>query len=400
MRLTVVSTFFPLPPDRGDPVRVLMMLRAMSRVRAYTLLVVRRAGTTPERVEQLRMTLPGVEVKDFPATPYRLGRLGPPGRYPEAFVDRMPPWVRTRYSHELHDDLRGRTGWGIAIGEAAGAYFRHTRLRWHWDKANVLAASSRQDAVEAPDLPHRLRARYLARVSTRFESRALSLCGTVSVTSEDEAARLLAHHGRPVDFTLPSCVPVPVGHVPRPDDRTLVWLGSFSYRSNLLGLFRFLEEGWAELRRAGFTMVLVGSGLDERTRSDLAPYEGLKILGYVDDLRPVLARARAAVVPLWSGAGVKLKTLTLLAHSIPVFSTPVGAEGLPRTDAVRVAGTPDSLAREVLRSSPSDLDLMAAGALRLVRRRFSEEAFAERLTGSLMRTGHLDVTGTASRPGR
>jgi hypothetical protein len=394
MGLTVVSTFFPLPEDRGDPVRVLMILRAIARTGPYTLLVVRRPDTTPEQVDELRSRLPGVDVRAYLPTPYRLGRLGLPGRYAEALVAGMPPWVRTRYSRALHEDLGARTGPAVAIGEAAGAYFPGTGLRWHWDKVNVLAASTRQDIDEAPSPVHRLRARYLAGISRRFESRALSLCGTVSVTSAQESARLRDEYGRPADLTLPSCVPVPVGHVRRPRDRTLVWLGSFAYRPNVLGLLRFLDEGWSQLRRAGYALRLVGSGPVERIRQRLESYGGLTVVGYVADLGPELARPRAAVVPLWTGAGTKLKTLTLLAHSVPVFSTPVGAEGVPATDAVRVADTPGGLAEAILAASPAGLDHMARTALQLVQREFAEERFAERLTGALARAGHLKATGT------
>jgi glycosyltransferase involved in cell wall biosynthesis len=394
MELTVVVTYFPLPADRGDPVRVLMMLRALARVRPYTLLVVRRPTTTDDQVRQLRHLLPEVDVRDHAATGYRLDRLGPAGRYPESLLRGLPPWVRTRYSRPLHDELRARTGQGIAIGEAAGAYLRDTRLRWHWDKANVLAASSRQDLAEAAGPPHRLRARYLARISTRFEAAALAHCATVSVTSTEEADRLLRSHGRRADFTLPSCVPVPTGHLPRPEPDRLVWLGSFAYQPNLHGLRRFLAQGWPPLRRAGFTLTLVGSGLTEPRQRELAGHDGVRVLGYVDDLRPVLATARAGVVPVWSGAGVKLKTLTLLAHSVPVFSTPVGAEGVPPSPAVRIAGTPADLAGEILSSSPAELAAMADDALALVRREFSEERFAQRLTG------YLTAPGTAAGDGR
>jgi polysaccharide biosynthesis protein PslH len=390
MGLTVVTTYFPLPQDRGDPVRVLMTLRAVARVRGYTLLAVRRSDTTDAQVEQLHKLLPGVEVRDFAATPYRLDRLGPLGRYPESLGDGLPPWVRTRYSRALHDDLRSRAGAGIAIGEAAGAYFAGTRLRWHWDKANVIAASSREDIAEAPGVAHQVRARYLAGISAHFESRALARCATVSVTSDEEAARLRISHGRKADFTLPSCVPVPEGHVPAPRERELVWLSSFAYRSNLLGLRRFLDEAWESLRGAGFSLTLVGSGLTDGVRAELAAYEGVRVLGYVDDLRPVLAEARAGIVPLWSGAGVKLKTLTLLAHSVPVFSTPVGAEGVPPDPAVRVAPTPAGLAEQILAATAADLDGMAAAALSLVRERFSEEWFAARLLDSLSAAGYLD----------
>ncbi|HEU4422929.1 MAG TPA: glycosyltransferase family 4 protein [Pilimelia sp.] len=400
MELTVVCTYFPLPPDRGDPVRVLMILRAIARVRAYLLLVVRRDDTSDARVDELRHMLPGVRVEDFTATPYRLDRLGPAGRYPQALAAGLPPWVRTRYSRALHDRLRARTGLGLAIGEAAGAYFPGTSLRWHWDKANVLAASSRGDVDEAPGLVQRVRARYLAAASTRFERRALARCGTVSVTSAQEAQRLRHWHGRPADFTLASAVPVPDGHTRAPAERSLVWLGSFAYRSNALGLRRFLDAGWAPLSRAGWTLTLVGSGLTPRVRATLESYEGVAVVGYADDLRPVLGRARAGIVPLWSGAGVKLKTLTLLAHSVPVFSTRVGAEGVPPTAAVRVADTPTALAEAILGSSPATLDAMAAEALRLIRTEFSERRFADHLIQSLARCGYLHPAGSTATEAR
>jgi hypothetical protein len=391
--LTVVSTYFPVPQDRGDPVRVLMALRAIARSRPYTLLVVRRPDTTVEQVAELRDLLPGVAVRDFAATPYRLNKFGPMGRYLEAHLDGLPPWVRTRYSAELHDRLRERTGLAIAFGEAAGAYFSGTRLSWHWDKANVLAASTREDIREAPDLPHRLRARYLSKTSAAFEARALSRCRTVSVTSAEEAERLHHHHGRHADFTLPSCVPVPADHVRAPEPGRLVWLGSFSYASNVLGLRRFLSAGWPSLRRAGLRLTLVGSGLTDQLRAEFAAYDGVEILGYVADLRPVLAAAEAAVVPLWSGAGVKLKTLTLLAHSVPVFSTPAGVEGIPPTPATRIAETPEALAAGILRTTPADFDRMAQCA-RAVAAEFSEERFTERLCQGLASLGYLGGADT------
>jgi glycosyltransferase involved in cell wall biosynthesis len=386
--LTVVSSFFPLPQDRGDPVRVLMLLRSLAQHRDYALLAVRRTDTTREHVEQLRKLLPNVDVRVHDAAPYRIRRLGPFGRYAEASRAEMPPWVRSRYSATLNEELSARDGRGFAIGEAAGAYVRNARLTWHWDKANVLAASTEQDIAEAPDLAHRVRARYLAHVSRRFEADVLKHCATVSVTSDEEAARLRTFHGRDADLTLPSCVSIPFDHVPRPQPRRLVWLSSFSYASNLFGLRRFLDEAWADLHGAGFTLQLVGSGLTPEIRRSIAGYDSIEALGYVDDLRSVLAEARAGIVPLWSGAGVKLKTLTLLAHSVPVFSTPVGAEGLPATEAVRLAPTPTSLAESIIKSSPEQLDTMAAEAARLVRTHFSEGEFAKRLTMFLTANGH------------
>ncbi len=386
--LTVVSTFFPLPPDRGDPIRVLMILRALASARPFDLRVVRRTDTTNEQEAELRGLLPNVTITAYDSTPYTLDRFGPLGRYPESTAAGMPPWVRTRYSRDLHIDLQSRTGYGFAIGEAAGAYFRDTQLRWHWDKANVLAGSTVQDIEEATSVAHKLRARYIAEVSTRFESTAIKLAATVSVTSDAESDRLLAHHRRTADFILPSCVPLPRYHR-APAARELVWLSSFNFRPNLFGLRAFLEQGWPRLEQSGFTLTLVGSGLNDGLRVELAAYPGVKVAGYVEDLEPVLARAQAGVVPIWSGAGVKLKTLTLLSHAVPVFSTPVGAEGVPASPGLQIAGTPTDLADAILRTPAAELAEMSALARSLVEAEFSESSFAARLLSALARTGRL-----------
>ena len=59
-------------------------------------------------------------------------------------------------------------------------------------------------------------------------------------------------------------------------------------------------------------------------------------------------QARVAVVPLLSGAGVKLKTVEALWHGLPVVLTPVGAQGLPDLPKiVPVTNDPEVFAGEL-----------------------------------------------------
>jgi glycosyltransferase involved in cell wall biosynthesis len=368
-----------------------MMLRAIAAVRPYSLFVVRRPDTTRAMEDELRARLPSVTIEVFSPSPYAMNRLGPLGRFPEAHLAGLPPWVRSRYSRELHDRLRARPGVGLAIGEAAAAYFPGTKVMWHWDKANVLAASAHLDIAEAESVPQRLRAHYLARASRGFEGDALALARSVSVTSAAEAGRLREHYGRDADFVLPSCVDLPQPLPRSPEPGRLVWLSSFSYRPNVLGLIRFLTEAWEPLYRAGFRMSTIGSGLTDSVAATLRSFPGVDVVGFVEDLAPVLARAQAAVVPLWSGAGVKLKTLTLLAHGVPVFSTLVGAEGLPLTAAVGLADTPSALAALIAGTRPDELDRMSGVARDLIADEFSERRFGEQLITSLHGVGLFDV---------
>jgi glycosyltransferase involved in cell wall biosynthesis len=72
---------------------------------------------------------------------------------------------------------------------------------------------------------------------------------------------------------------------------------------------------------------------------------GVRFTGTVDDIKPHLAGASAAIVPLRVGGGTRLKILELMAAGIPVISTTIGAEGLPLEDRTHFlrADTPDEL---------------------------------------------------------
>ena len=56
----------------------------------------------------------------------------------------------------------------------------------------------------------------------------------------------------------------------------------------------------------------------------------IEVTGTVADVRPYLERAAICVVPLRIGGGTRLKIYEAMAMGIPVVSTTIGAEGLPR----------------------------------------------------------------------
>ena len=60
----------------------------------------------------------------------------------------------------------------------------------------------------------------------------------------------------------------------------------------------------------------------------LAAEKNVEVTGTVDDVRPYYRRALAAIVPLRTGGGTRLKILEAMAAGVPVLSTTLGAEGL------------------------------------------------------------------------
>lgn len=77
----------------------------------------------------------------------------------------------------------------------------------------------------------------------------------------------------------------------------------------------------------------------------------ISVTGFVKDPQGVFDQADAAVLPLFRGAGVKVKVIECLAAGLPVITTPVGSEGIEATeqDGLSVlAGDPQSFSERIL----------------------------------------------------
>jgi glycosyltransferase involved in cell wall biosynthesis len=108
--------------------------------------------------------------------------------------------------------------------------------------------------------------------------------------------------------------------------RRALFVATFTYAPNRAGLAFLLERVfprvWRELPDA--ELVLVGRGLEQSPSTD----PRVRTMGFVEDLQPLYAEARCAVVPLLQGGGTPLKLVEALAHALPIVATPLAVQGL------------------------------------------------------------------------
>lgn len=131
--------------------------------------------------------------------------------------------------------------------------------------------------------------------------------------------------------------------------RHVILVGSFRWvvkQDNVRALVRHAADAFA---RHGIVLDIVGD-MPEALKRELSAHPALRIHGFVDDMRPLLADARMALVPEAIGGGFKLKLLDYVFHRVPVVTLTAAAAGLP--DALRAAmvSCPDlpSLAEAVI----------------------------------------------------
>src|SRR5439155_25459795 len=112
-----------------------------------------------------------------------------------------------------------------------------------------------------------------------------------------------------------------------------------------------LQDIWRRIRsiEAAATLHLIGRNADaDRARYAAAP--GVSPLGYVADIRPVLAEAGCCVVPIRIGGGTRLKILDAWAMGKAIVSTSIGCEGLDAVDGdnILIRDTPAGFAEAVV----------------------------------------------------
>lgn len=202
------------------------------------------------------------------------------------------------------------------------------------------------------------------------------------VSPEDEKALLSLAQNTPTvvipegvdaDYFVPS-------KSPREPD-TILWLGSLQWPPNQDSFFWFYRHIFPLILREhpGAVLSVVGTN-PPATILDLK-HPNLKVLGFVEDIRPEVHKASVCVVPLRAGSGIRIKLLEMFAMGKAVVSTSLGCEGLGVEHGVhlRVADEPQSFAHAVvgLLKNAEECGRLGKAALNHVKRRFTWEAIVD-----------------------
>ena len=381
-RLLVVSPRFLFPLDQGGRIRTANTLRHM-KGGAFDITLVSPAPQDAWRYQQ-QTTAACDRFLSWPETPMsrvrRVMALG--GPLPVAVATDASAAGRALVATEL-----AKRPDAVLVDFPHAAVLLPERLAapsllfTHNVEAEIFARHAELVAG-----PMRLVWRDQARKMRRFEAAALHRFDTVIAVSVRDAEALHNAYGLRRVEPVETGVDVDYYAFQRAEaappfssaEGTVVFTGSMDSRSNIEGVEFLMREIWPLILRSRpqARAVIVGRNPPDALVAE-ARDRGLswKFTGFVNDVRPFVARSHVYAIPLRVGSGTRLKVFEAMAMGRPIVSTALGVEGLPVTDGVDylAADTAPAFAAAVLAllDDAGRRAAIASAARQLVVQRFS-----------------------------
>jgi polysaccharide biosynthesis protein PslH len=344
----------PYPPDKGDRIRTYHLLKSLSEKADVHLACFADEPVGRSDLDELRRLCRRVEVV----------RLGD----------------RTRQARALYSLASGRTATEGAFGSPAMSALLRRWSREVEFRSAVASASSmvpylrRKETIHIPAIVdlvdvdsqkwldyaamggpkswlYRLEGRRLGELERSIPSWARA----VTLVSEAEAALFRRSGGTGPVHSVTNGVDLEAfrpGFPGSGDGRGCVFVGALDYRPNVDAVDWFSRQVWPEIleSRPGSRFALVGRKPSTTVRR-LAGLPGVDLVGQVPDVRPHLASASVAVIPLRIARGVQNKVLEALAMGKAVVASPEAIEGIRAKPGVHllVASTPSEWVDAVTR---------------------------------------------------
>lgn len=167
------------------------------------------------------------------------------------------------------------------------------------------------------------------------EKKVLCAADRIFVPSKKDADLLKQEYGFSAEYTHEYvCTDVKI-----PEDLQtsgFLLFGLWSREENIEGLIWFFTDVFPLLcGEAKSDISVMGGGLSpELNEKYLMPHQ-VRYLGFVDDSYGEILRRDAVLVPLFHGAGVKVKVLDAYSTGTPVIGTPVAFEGIPEIEGLQ-----------------------------------------------------------------
>jgi glycosyltransferase involved in cell wall biosynthesis len=369
-----LSQWFPFPADNGSKIRIYHLLQGLSQVHNVTLFSFYDPKTNPlDRKEPYPFC---AQVQLIPWKSYdaksRKAALGFFSLSPRSLLDTHSPEMETMISNAVASrkfDLILASQLTMAsyfpVFGGVPAIFEELELGLLMDQA-----------FRGGNWMRRLRSQLTWFKLRQFLLRLLESYAACTVVSEQERqifTEKLPSQAQKVEV-LPNCISlddfkgVHVDH----NHCRIIYAGSFRYKPNYQAMQWFIGRVFPLVLQQIPEVELIITG--DHANLPLPSLEHVKLAGYVDDIKSLVASCDVSLAPLWSGGGTRLKILEAMALGTPVVATAKGAEGLlvQHGRHLLIADEPEKFAEHVVQLLKNkDLrNQLSENALQLVKEHY------------------------------
>ena len=186
------------------------------------------------------------------------------------------------------------------------------------------------------------------------------------------------------------------------DTERLIFAGMLNWEPNRHAVEYIVEVLWPRLkqRRPGLRIDIVGPNPPQCALAMQERDPDFVVHGYVNDIRPFIARSSLYLCPIQDGGGTKLKVLDAFAMGKAVVADPIACEGLNVTDGrdVVLAHDPDDYVASVERllDRPREREAIGRRATELVEREYSFSSIGRTLSSLFEQTVQSRSAAAAS----
>lgn len=161
------------------------------------------------------------------------------------------------------------------------------------------------------------------------ERRGVSKAASTLVCSQIDAARLRKLFRTQKVDVIPNALQLPERVLPLVANKQLLMVGAYGYDPNADAAEFFITDVLPLIRQRvpDAELHLVGASPQSIPSFSRKP-EGVKFVGYADDLPATYAASRVVVCPIRYGGGTRVKLVEAAGWGKPIVSTTIGAEGL------------------------------------------------------------------------
>ncbi|MCR4736205.1 MAG: glycosyltransferase [Treponema sp.] len=165
---------------------------------------------------------------------------------------------------------------------------------------------------------------------TRTERRIVQSFEKVFVPSKKDADLLKQTYGVNAFYTNEYLKTIDFP-IPAEQKKQFVFYGYWKRSENTEGLIWFIQRVLPLLNKS-HSFVVIGDGLDTALKEEYLIPHKIEYLGFVGNPLDIIIHSSAVIVPLFQGAGIKVKVIDSFTTGTPVIGTDIAFEGLPEVE--------------------------------------------------------------------